>query len=272
MPGTVVAPTDAPQALTWGTLIEAVYAQFEAAPNELNPATLPGMPDGFHIVRNIQMTDFLVEDEPANDRRFYGVLAADGDGNQVVALRGTETFTEWWDDLHLGLVPFTTVADGGQVVDGFLRIYQTLTSTDPNDPAATQSGLFDHIDDGTLLTVTGHSLGAALATLLAVDMFVNVHLRPEVWTFGSPKVGDPTFAATFGFHASVSWRIYNMPDIVPLAPIDLFGDYQHVNTGFPINSGGRTRVSIGCYHHLSTYLAELSGGATPIDPDCAPLP
>ena len=50
-----------------------------------------------------------------------------------------------------------------------------------------------------------------------------------------------------------------MPDIVPLAPIDLFGHYQHVNTGYPINSGDSTRVSLGCFHHLTTYLSVLSG-------------
>lgn len=271
MPDTAVTPLASPQTVTWGELIQAVYAQFEAAPQELNPTTLPGMPEGFRIVRNVQMSDFLDETAPPDDRKFYGVLAEDAQGNLVVALRGTETFTEWWDDLHFALTSFDdTVAGGGNVVDGFYRIYKTLTSTDPNDPTAATSGLFGHIDDGAPLTVTGHSMGGALATLLAVDMFVNAHLRPEVWTFGSPKVGDATFAATYGYHATVSWRIYNVPDVVPLVPIDLFGHYQHVNTGYPINSGDSTRVSLGCFHHLTTYLSVLSGGATPVDPDCRP--
>src|ERR1700759_2936678 len=148
MPETVVTPLDSPQAVTFGNLVKAAYAQFEAAPQELNPTTLPGMPDGFHIVRNIQMSDFVADNAPAADPKFYGVLAADGSGNLVVALRGTDTFTEWWDDLHLGLTSFEdTVAGGGRVIDGFYRIYKTLTSTDPNDPAAAPSALLGNIDD-----------------------------------------------------------------------------------------------------------------------------
>ncbi len=38
----------------------------------------------------------------------------------MVALRGTATNTEWWDDLHWDLVPFTQVSNGGKVAQSFL--------------------------------------------------------------------------------------------------------------------------------------------------------
>jgi triacylglycerol lipase len=39
------------------------------------------------------------------------------------------------------------------------------------------------------LWVTGHSLGAALATLAAAD-FAKEGYQPVVYTMGSPRVGD----------------------------------------------------------------------------------
>jgi predicted lipase len=200
----------------------------------------------------------------------YGILAASTGDNarQVVAIRGTATVTEWWDNIHFLPVPFQNVRGGGHVSEGFNEIYQGMTSTDPRDRTAATSPLFEHIDPGIPLVVTGHSLGGALVTLMALDMFVNSDLQPEVWTLGSPKVGDAQFAATYGQHSHVSWRIYNIPDVIPKVPIDPFDNYQDVNTGYPINSGHLTRLSLGCFHHLTTYMSVLSGGTVPLDPSC----
>ena len=53
-------------------------------------------------------------------------VAAGGDPQTaVVALRGTVSAAEWWDDLHWDLVPFTQVPDGGKVARGFRDIYGT---------------------------------------------------------------------------------------------------------------------------------------------------
>jgi hypothetical protein len=48
---------------------------------------------------------------PGQSRVFYGFVAVGDDPKTaVVALRGTATTTEWWDDLHWDLVPFTQVS------------------------------------------------------------------------------------------------------------------------------------------------------------------
>jgi triacylglycerol lipase len=82
------------------------------------------MPAGYTLVRTIQMTDFF---GPVQTRVFYGFVAVGGDPRTaVVALRGTASNTEWWDDLHWDLVPFTQVQGGGKVAQGFYDIYNTL--------------------------------------------------------------------------------------------------------------------------------------------------
>ena len=131
----------------------------------------------------------------------------------MVALRGTETFTEWLDQPAFGSSPHFTAPSGSNVVDGFYRIYKTLTST---DPIVTWCGAVGSVRSHRRLGAAhgdrpqpGRGPGDAPGG--ARGMFVNAHVRPEVWTFGSPKVGDATFPPPYGYHATVSWRIYNRP-------------------------------------------------------------
>jgi len=117
--------------------------------------------------------------------------------------------------------------------------------------------------------VTGHSLGAALATLLVADLNANTPLKPQAWTFASPNVGDAVFAARYAAMSTVSWRIYNQVDAVPYFPVDIFGNYQPVTTGYAINSLGKAKWSLGCAHALNTYLHVLSPATVPLDPACS---
>jgi hypothetical protein len=52
----------------------------------------------------------------------------------VVALPGTESTMEWWDDFHWDLVPFTQVPNGGNVAQGFYDIYNSIGAMSPGDP------------------------------------------------------------------------------------------------------------------------------------------
>jgi triacylglycerol lipase len=269
-------------AVTWGPFIQAAAAQYASDPGVLNPASIKGMPAGYTLVRTIQMSDFF---GPQQTRVFYGFVAVGGTPKTaVVAIRGTESNTEWWDDMHWDLVPFTKVAHGGQVADGFFGIYQTFGTMVPgqqqsSQPSATfaadvaqaaAGGLAADLDPGLPLVVCGHSLGGALATLLAADMTANTPLKPQAWTFASPQVGDAVFAARYGGLSTVSWRIYNQVDVVPYFPIDVADSYQPVTAGYAINSLGKAHWSLGCAHALNTYMHVLSPATVPLDPACAP--
>ncbi len=279
MPADIMNPATA---VTWGPFIQAAYAQFASHPAEVNPATIENMPAGYELVRTIQMTDFF---GPEQSRVCYGFVAVGGDPKTaVVALRGTATATEWWDDLHWDLVPFDRVANGGNVARGFFEIYSTFGTMAPGQqettkPSATfaidiahaaADGLAADLDPGLPIVVCGHSLGGALATLLLADMAANTPLKPQAWTFASPRVGDAAFTACYGRLSTVSWRIYNLPDIVPCFPVDVFDSYQPVAAGYAVNSLGQARWNLGCCHALNTYLHMLSPATVPLDSACTP--
>ena len=267
-------------AVTWGPFIQAAYDQYTSDPAQPNPAAIKNMPAGYTLVRTIQMTDFF---GPVQSRVFYGFIAVGGDPKTaVVALRGTATNTEWWDDLHWDLVPFTQVPNGGKVAQGFLDIYNTYGTMIPGQQQSTQAspafaaevaqavagGLEAGLDPALPTVVCGHSLGGALATLLVADLTGTTPLKPQAWTFASPRVGDAVFAARYGGLITVSWRIYNQVDVVPYFPVDVADNYQPVTTGYAINSLGKAKWSLGCAHALNTYMHVLSPATVPLNPAC----
>jgi triacylglycerol lipase len=268
-------------AVTWGPFVQAAEAQYTSDPSQVNPATITNMPAGYTLVRTIQMTDFF---GPEQSRVFYGFVAVGGDPQTaVVALRGTGSDMEWWDDFHWDLVPFTQLANGGKVAEGFYDIYNTFGTMTPGQQQSTPApatfaadvaqaattGLAGEVDPADLpVVVTGHSLGGSLATLLVADLTANTTLKPQAWTFASPKTGDAVFAARYGALSTVSWRIYNQVDVVPYFPVDISDSYQPVTTGYAINSLGQAKWSLSCAHSLNTYMHVLSPATVPLDAAC----
>lgn len=142
---------------------------------------------------------------PRPDRSAIGILV----------FRGTRgVWRIWRSNFKAWLTPWS---GGGHVHHGFNRMFEALWPAIADTVASWEGPL----------CYTGHSLGAALATLAAARH------RPEVvYTFGSPRVGDRAFAARL---APVSvYRMYNPGDIVVnLPPSGGPWPYCHVGTPVP---------------------------------------
>lgn len=257
-----------PSALQYGMFVKAAYDVYNANPANLNPSQdeYPFFPDGYNLLFNIQMNDFIGS---YSTPKYYGFFAENesNPSDIIVAIRGTQTWEEWWDDFHWGLVPFPYNSNGGNVADGFITIYETITLNFPNATAASPSILLkdtaahpELIKAGLnfTLTATGHSLGSALITLYAADITSRGNgTQPRVYTFASPRVGDKGFANMYNVNVATNYRIYNWPDIVPDFPKDPFDNYQHVKGGYEVDSLDyplTVRISVECFHSLLTYL------------------
>lgn len=106
-----------------------------------------------------------------------------------VAFRGSETLENWKDDLNV-LFEEYDACTACQVHAGF---YSAQQAAFPQVLAAVKSLRTKFPRFNTV--VTGHSLGAALATLTALDLTkVKVGGTVNLVHFGSPRVGNDAFA------------------------------------------------------------------------------
>jgi hypothetical protein len=286
---------DPQAAAAYGDLILAAYAMYNSDNDDLTPA--PQLPPGWDFVAWIQMSDFFLFDEPP---RFYGFIArAQSDATSlVIALRGTQSWLEWYDDFSIFRVPFTEKPDSGWVANGFARIYKTLkvrrgakAGEAPTLPQARlrasrssvelEGSFADQVEDAMRdrppgvsapelsIAVTGHSLGAALGTLYVIEHARRAKTgKMQLCTFASPRVGDADFVAEFNELDLTSWRIVNAPDLVPNLPPDFLG-YGHVDALHLFDSRKLARWSVSCWHALDTYLALVDPGGHQLQPECA---
>ena len=286
-------PFDPKAAVLYGQFVQAAYSMYDAAPNNLTPLPSTDFPAGYDLVAWIQMQDFIIG---SIGPTFYGFIAqGKTNPNQfVLAIRGTSNGVEWWDDFNaVVLIPFR-VPGCGCVGAGFARIYDTLEVVERPTGAATAAitpqslrsiGVFSQqvadlvarrtaasahaagFPPSASVEVTGHSLGAALATLYTLE---NAHTdkikNPALCTFASPAVGDSTFAAAFNGLELTSWRVVNSPDLVPKLPPELVG-FTHVDSLQQYSSSGKVTPSLLCWHSLATYLSLIDPTLQP-DPSC----
>ena len=129
-------------------------------------------------------------------------------------------------DFNIKLVEW----DSGQIGKVHIGFKRAL------DEVWTEKGLFDYLKSkekpGRTFWFTGHSLGAALATL-AWKKYCNTGKVSGLYTFGSPRVGDSDFGN--GFQGK-TYRFVNNEDIVTRVPFA--GTYHHVGCLEYINAYG----------------------------------
>jgi triacylglycerol lipase len=136
----------------------------------------------------------------------------------LVAFRGTEG--DQWDDVLTDARLAQTTWLTGHVHSGFASAVHDIW------PALT--GELRELSPSRTVWFTGHSLGAGLATL-AADLFADTR---GVCTFGSPRVGNPSFSSAFtSKFAGRHLRYVNAHDVVTHAPPPLLPPwrYRHVD-------------------------------------------
>lgn len=162
----------------------------------------------------------------------------------VVVYRGTieRNLRDWIDDLWAWRA--TTHFEGcvGCLVhSGFMSTYQASRVA---MLAALDSLQQSH--PGARLFVTGHSLGAALASLAAADLRTLNHRVDAVYTMGEPRVGNVAYAKWYGrTFRGRAFRVVHAADVVPHLPPQLYGVFRHAPTEvwYPPTGGTLTSTS-----------------------------
>lgn len=175
----------------------------------------------------------------------------------VIAIRGTEmrddqAYADAGADAAFWLTALQRPFDDewGQVHSGFQAELETVEQM--------IFAKLENISPDTQIFITGHSLGAALATLLTARILAELATDPEryflrgLYTFGSPRVGSHAFAARFHelssrFGVQVM-RVRHANDIVTRIPLTIsipftrwkLLDYQHVGPMLYIHPDGES--------------------------------
>jgi hypothetical protein len=159
----------------------------------------------------------------------------DGSSQYAVAIRGSllnfswQAFDNWfYQDFDVFVqVPWTIGGDSSAMIaQGASNGLNDLTSLVDSNGVSMISFLEKALTSGTSLTVTGHSLGANLTTVLAPWIYytlknANQTVPPmSVYTFAAPAAGNQSFANDYdALFGGSSWRYQMNNDIVPMFPM-----------------------------------------------------
>jgi hypothetical protein len=155
---------------------------------------------------------------------FFG-YALTSDTNNIIALRGTQTGNEWLGNLSARQVSLRPrQPQYGRVHRGFQATYERIITQIKR--------AVPQLNPALPLYITGHSLGGAVAMLTAADLIFSNDIsanRVQVYTYGSPRVGDPTFVQYYNGLVPRTFRVVNLADSVPITPPESFQSdtFQH---------------------------------------------
>jgi Lipase (class 3) len=168
----------------------------------------------------------------------------------IVAFRGTKSWSDWGSNTYISKASLQDNAmfGGGKVHSGFQSVYASCQGI-VNDNVFMLLPELDTLRNNTLLYVTGHSLGGALATMCALHLYERHKARmivPVVYTFASPRPGDSTFANLFNsqiaqktnsrINSSCAVRFIRTQDPVVSVPPEKLG-YVHVDNLLVLDNG-----------------------------------
>ena len=208
---------------------------------------------GYTFLETIYGDDLVTDVDPhLGDVVTFGYLAISATGELVAVIRGTDTILEWLHDFSFLLVP--SPVSKGLTDDGFTAVYKSLRIG--RDKASTNVKTAVSAIPSTSVTVTGHSLGGALATLLTLDIAAKM---PASYTFASPRVGDHIFVGEYKKLIKDSYRVANRMDLVTKLPTVLPLPYEHVDDHIELKPAlSEVSLFVPCLHHLTTYLHLVS--------------
>ncbi|OZM58536.1 hypothetical protein CIB95_02920 [Lottiidibacillus patelloidae] len=173
----------------------------------------------------------------------------------IISFRGTVSETDWLADSLAFHIDFPYGENCGKVHFGFLEVYKSCR----NELFA---GLKE-IDKTKKVIITGHSLGAALATVFALDLAKNAAFKNiKLINYASPRVGNQKFCNAVNKEIAEIVRIVNVHDVVTLLPPITIplpcsknkGIFRHVKGKFKISV---QKNSFGGNHNMGTYLNGL---------------
>jgi triacylglycerol lipase len=189
---------------------------------------------------------------------YYGFLLTSPKLN-ILMFRGTQRQLEWLENILAVQENYVHPVNGtviGKVHSGIYDFYQTHLAKSVKQ--AVQS-----LDPQRPLIISGHSLGAALATFAALDLaLILPKFQPniQVYTYAGPRLGNKAFAEAHSQLLPNHYRITNLADMIPMLPLSklLTDDFVHVGESWSFLC---QQGDIMPNHFVETYRQAIEQGA-----------
>lgn len=259
-------------AAAYAPLIMYAWDMCDVDPHNISPAIDPRiMQKGWDVVGFLSAGDDIFKAGSSirstvlssGDQVCYGYVAKKND-ELVVVIRGTDGAQEWGDDLDFLMQPHPNPGVPGFVDQGFFKIYSTLNFHPigvPNKPMPVIQGIQSVVGINKIL-VLGHSLGAAIATYLLLDLNLE-NCAASGCLFASPRTGNSEFIDFFEAKV-LNYDLFNYErDVVPKVPVadilhfSTYKDLCQVKTIPAAACDATISDSPQCNHHLICYIALL---------------
>ncbi|KAK7406307.1 hypothetical protein VNO78_07930 [Psophocarpus tetragonolobus] len=301
------------EVVRYGELVQAAYEGFHSDPamskEERPQRRQVSLPDrSYRVTKSLYATSSIGlpkwVDEVAPDMgwmtqrsSWVGYVAVCEDRREiarmgrrdiVICLRGTSTCMEWAENMRAHMVD---IGEGKAKVEcGFMSLYKTKGA----QVGSLQESVVEEVrrlvkvykGEELSITVTGHSLGASLALLVADEIS---NCCPEVppvavFSFGGPRVGNKAFGERLTAKNVKVLRIVNSQDVITRVPGIFVSEelehkirnvggavleentplaYSHVGTQLLVHTKMspylKPDADMACCHDLEAYLHLVDG-------------
>ncbi|XP_022979567.1 phospholipase A1-Ialpha2, chloroplastic-like [Cucurbita maxima] len=286
------------EVIRYGEFVTACYKAFDLDPNSKRYLTCKfgkksllkevGLESsGYEVTKYIYATppDINIppiQNSPPSCGRWIGYVAVSSDETSkrlgrrdvVITFRGTVTNSEWIANLMSSLTPARLDPHNHRpdvkVESGFLTLYTCEETSTKFGLESCREQLLSEISrllnkyksEEVSITMAGHSMGSALALLLAYDIAelglnkrTNKEVVPvSVFSFGGPRVGNSRFKQRCEELGVKVLRVVNVNDPITKIP-GVFGGYEHVGVELVLDFFNMQNPS--CVHDLETYISLL---------------
>jgi len=154
---------------------------------------------------------YFIYDESHDTNGYVGYTSSQQ--TIYVSFRGSESIQNWVDNLDAVLTDYP-LCGNCEVHRGFYEAEQASIANVVSQVRALKSQFPSYS-----VIVTGHSLGAALATLTALDLVNQGVSSVRLFNFGSPRVGNDEFVAYVDSKLGDRNRVTHHKDMVVHTPM-----------------------------------------------------